>query len=57
MNVGSIIRGVATGAVIGGIGYVVAKSSNRQRKLIKRDATRCGRALSDVVTDFSSMLR
>jgi hypothetical protein len=57
MNVSSIVKGIAAGAAIGGIGFIVANSTNRQRKLIKRDASRCGRALSDVVTDFTSMIR
>ncbi|MDR0919701.1 MAG: hypothetical protein LBM93_10750 [Oscillospiraceae bacterium] len=57
MNLTNVVKGVIAGATLGGIGLIIANSSNRQKRLIKRDASRCGRAIGDVFTDFTSMLR
>lgn len=57
MSVLPIIKGVSLGAAVGAVCFVVAKSSTRQKRMIKRDASKTVKAFSDVVSDFTSMIR
>jgi gas vesicle protein len=57
MSISSIIKGVATGVAVGTAAYIVASSSPRQKRMMKRDATRTARAAGDLFTDFTSLVR
>ncbi len=56
MYVMPLIKGVAAGAAVGTVYYVVSKSSKRQRNSLRKNTGRAVKSFVTVLSDISDMM-
>ncbi|MDD6825261.1 MAG: hypothetical protein PUE12_03980 [Oscillospiraceae bacterium] len=56
MRVMPMVKGVAAGAAVGTVCWIVSKSSKRQRSNLKRNAGKTVRSFITVLEDISDMI-
>ena len=56
MKAMSVVKGIAAGAAVGTVAYVLSSSSRRQKNSLKRDTGRTIRSFMIVLGDLSDML-
>ncbi|MCI6580539.1 MAG: hypothetical protein PUB89_00045 [Oscillospiraceae bacterium] len=56
MKAMSVVKGIAAGAAVGTVAYVLSSSSRRQKNSLKRDTGRTIRSFMNVLGDLSDML-
>lgn len=56
MRIMPIVKGVAAGAAVGTMYWVVSKSTKRQRSSLKKDAGRTIKSFMTVLGDISDMI-
>lgn len=56
MKITPIVNGVAVGAAVGTVCYVVTKASKRQRSSIRRNASHAVKSVAAVINGISSVM-
>ena len=56
MEIKPLMKGAAAGAAVGTVCYVISKSSDRQKKSLKRNTGKAIKAFGSVVEGFSDMM-
>lgn len=57
MQINAMLKGIAAGAAVGTVCYMVAGSTNKQRKHLKRSTGRALHAVGAVIEGVSDMMR
>jgi len=57
MSAGSFMKGAALGVTVGAITYAVTNTSSKQKRRMKRSATKAMRTFSSVVDGISFMMK